>query len=1058
MTTLAITGGQRAPISSRRLTLIGLLLILVLAIVGGNPASASADRTLRVTTQTPDYVTAGKGVLFYVNILNTGSEPLEGDLSIRYVFPEGIVPAIPQELNPITPPQPQCNIVAQVVECTHDVNGVAPGETRRLKTIATADPTAAGLLSPGEIMVSGGGSPGAFVEPISITAGSRPPFAIEDFDVDVADGTTYPSRQAGSVPDAVTTAAELPTEAQSNYGVSAFATNAPLENFRDVIVHVPPGLIGNPTATPRRCTGAELANVVTYTTIPSCPLESQIGLVQVVGTDIVPLYNVEPPAGSPAAFGFSYQSVVVTLLPRVRPSDHGFDIVTRRTASSVPLPKFEVSFWGVPADPSHDPLRGVCLQGGYGYDPLGYPCPMSAPRVPFLRTPTSCPGTKLPWSIEMDSYQAPGTFVSRSAETEAMEGCERLPFDPRISLAPSERSAGAPSGLDVNLTMPQDTGPDGLAQADLRAATVTMPQGVVINPASADGLAACSDAQLRLGEEGPSECPDAAKLGTVEVDTPLLDHPLGGSVFLRSQASSDPRSGDLYRLAIELRNDRDGLAIKLPGSLRADPDTGRLTASFADLPQLPFEAMRLHFKTGPRAPLTTPQTCGDYVAQAVFTGWNGAVVPFDAGLSIDRNCTAPGFAPGFQAGVANATAGAFSPFTLRVTRDPGQPNLSRIDATLPEGELAKLSGVPLCPDIAAGAGTCPAGSRIGRTVVGVGEGGSPLYVPQPGKSPTAVYLAGPYKGAPYSVVAAVPAQAGPFDLGTIAVRSALHVDPVTTEVTVKSDVLPQIVGGIPIGYRDVRVEIDRPGFTLNPTDCEPMAVTGTISSAAGGSARVSDRFQLTDCGHLGFKPKLTIGLRGQTRRAGHPALTAVLKMPQDGANIARTSVALPHSEFLAQSHIQTSCTRVQYAAQGGGGAGCPKGSVYGRARAFSPLLDRPLEGRVYLRSNGGDRELPDLVASLDGQIHVDLVGFIDVDKRTEGLRTTFANVPDAPVSKFVLKMPGGKKSLLENSTNICRGKHRAVVKFNAQNGRVREFRPLLKAKCGKRAGKARSSR
>jgi hypothetical protein len=1042
--------------SARRIRLVLLAALTALTVLGATTASASAaEPHIRVTTLIPDHVTPGDAMLMFVAIHNDGSAPMSGNLTIDYSFPSGV-----GVTDPITEfgPAPTCIQAAQEDECTLDATGVPPGQVISYKTFSFVEPTASGVLG-GQIDVSGGGAPNSEAVPFSLDTAPIGPFDLKALDVEMADGAVNPAGQAGGHPADVATGFETYSSAISLYDFPSPNTTlpSPPENFRNVVTHIPAGLVGNPTATAAKCTAAEIAtqNLVPGVTgqIPICPRDSQVGVALVNGKDVAPVYNMVQPVGVPALFGIYYQGLIVNLRARLRPTDNGVDIVSMYSPSSIPISKVQIALWGTPADSSHDGLRGECTIGLSGA--TGKLCPTLASKTPFLRQPTSCTGP-LPWSIEMDTYQHPGVFHGKSTITPALTGCDKVPFEPKVSLAPTSDGAHSTSGLDVDLSVPQGSGSNGISQADVRSASVALPQGVSLNPAAAEGLEACSDAQLRLGIEGPAECPDAAKLGTVEVDTPLLDETLDGSVYLRTQNSQDPESGQMYRLAIVLHSAERGVDVKLPGSLVVNKDTGQLTTTFDNLPQLPFETMQLHLKAGPRAPLTTPQACGTYHAGATLTGWNGKTVSIEPSFSVNQGCTAPGFDPGFEAGVANPTAGGFSPFTLRVTRDSGQPNLSRIEATLPEGELAKLAGVPVCSDAQAATGACPASSRIGKVTSAVGEGSSPIYLPQPGKAPSMVYLAGPYKGAPYSVLAAVPAQSGPFDLGTVVVRSALRIDPETAQASVASDPLPQIFGGILVSYRDVRVEVDRPEFTVNPTSCEPMKVTGTIGSIAGGSAAVSDRFQVSDCAALGFKPKLSISLSGKTRRAGNPALTAVLQVPRKGpnANIARTSVALPSSEFLAQDHLDHVCTRVQYAADGGGGAGCPKGSVYGRARAFTPLLDQPLEGPLYLRSNGGDRELPDLVASLGGQIHVDLVGYIDSNKKTGGIRTTFAKVPDAPVSKFVLKMPGGKKSLLENSTNICHGKHRAIVKMDGQNGKVHDFAPLVRAKCGKGAGKS----
>jgi len=1051
-----VTNWSVLPEVCRRALFCLLILSCALILVGASADDAQAEPSLKIDTWTPDHITSGKSMKFGISVLNDGDRPWVGELTLKYTLPEELFKFYSE---PYGAPDLACTAAGESEECTADVDGLPPGRKVTWIGYYYVSPVATGVLT-GNVEVSGGGTGVDLVSPLSFDTSPVGPFRVKNFSIDLVEGKTVPVTQAGSHPEEINSTGELVAESKeilnAPFAAGAIEIAAP-EHIRDVIAHVQAGVVGNPGATSLRCTAAQLGTEPVSPEeregrqIPSCPDESQVGVALIDGNSpsIVPVYNIVPQQGDPAEFGFYYEGVTTTIEAHLRPNDYGIDLISRNISTTIPVPKFTVTFWGTPAATENDHLRAHCTTGRYGAN--GELCPLSSPEIPFLRLPTSCSGNPLSWGIEVDTYEHVGMFHQRETSTPPLQGCNRVPFDVKAAVTPTERVAHSPSGVDVGLSIPQDSGPNGISEADLRTAELNLPKGVTINPASADGLAACSDVQLRLGLEDPSDCPGASKLGTIQLRTPLLEEPVEGSVYLRSQASKDPASGEMYRLAIELRDDERGIDVKLPGSLRVDPQTGQLTTTFDELPQLPFETMQLHLKAGPRAPLTMPQTCGKYASQMTLIGWNGKTVEEELGFTVDQNCSAPGFAPGFEAGVSNPTAGSFSPFSLRVTRDSGQPNLSRIDATLPEGELAKLAGVPVCSGAQAAGGDCPAGSRIGKVVGAVGEGSSPLYLPQPGKAPTAVYFAGPYKGAPYSILTKVPAQAGPFDLGTVLVRSALRIDPQTTQVSVESDPLPQIFGGIPVSYRDVRVEIDRPEYTLNPTDCEPTKVTGRLASATGQSVDVADRFQVGDCAALGFKPALSISLKGRTTRAGHPALTAVLQMPKGGANIARTSVSLPHSEFLAQAHIVTTCTRVQYAAGGGGGAGCPKGSVYGRARAFSPLLDYPLEGPVYLRSNGGERELPDLVASLGGQIHVDLVGYVDSDKKTGGIRTTFAKVPDAPVSKFVLKMPAGRKSLLENSTNICRGKHRAIVKMDGQNGKVHDFMPLVRARCGKRA-------
>ncbi len=546
----------------------------------------------------------------------------------------------------------------------------------------------------------------------------------------------------------------------------------------------------------------------------------------------------------------------------------------------------------------------------------------------------------------------------------------------------------------------------------------------------------------------------------MEVTTPLLDHGIKADVYLAKQ--QDNPFNSLLALYIAGRDAESGVVLKLSGQVKAEDD-GRLVTTFDNQPQVPFSKLHLELFGGPRAPLRTPSACGAHTATAELTPWSGnAPVELWSSFQITQGpagapCPNGAFDPKLAAGTTNPLAAAYSPFTLRLSRADGTQELGAITATLPPGLIGKLAGVPYCPDAALAAisgalrtgaaqiasPSCPAASQVGTVTVGAGAGPNPFYT-QSGRA----YLAGPYKGAPLSVAVVTPAVAGPFDLGNVVVRNALRIDPATTQVTAVSDPLPSILHGIPLDLRDVRVDLSRPDFTLNPTSCDPMAIDATLTGTQGASASRSERFQVANCDKLAFKPKLSIRLKGGIRRSDHPALRAQLVMPKKtGANIARASVALPHSEFLAQSHIRTICTRVQFAAGSGGGEACPAGSVYGHARAFSPLLDKPLEGPVYLRSSS--HRLPDLVAALNGQIDVELSGRIDTTN-DGGIRTTFALVPDAPVSKFVLSMKGGKKGLLENSRNLCKSTNRATVKFDGQNGKVSDFTPMVEARCGKK--------
>ncbi len=845
---------------------------------------------------------------------------------------------------------------------------------------------------------------------------------INEYGESFTDGGAF-VRQAGSHPNFVTRA--LFNETGS----------------RTAIVNLPPGVLANPNAIPA-CPAAEI-NSLEGGGRPGCPIASQVGFVKVFPGLAGPIYNVQRPATLPALFEFNIGGVITKIEPRVRSTDFGVTTTTPSISQGLQNHGFQLELWGVPADHSHDSERQNPADATYGW-------PSDGELTPFVTVPTSCEPTASPFSLSVDSWWNPDEFANAEVSTDPsgtplrFEGCGRLRFEPSVKAEPDSRATASPMGMKFSLTVPQNEAPYGLATPDLRKAVVHLPPGVAVSSSSANGLGACGLAEIKLGSDSEPTCPASSRIGSVEVKTPLLDEPLGGEVIVARQSENPFNS--LLALYLVIRG--PGVLIKLPGRVDLDHSTGQLTVTFDNTPQLPFETLSVELEGGPKAPLVSPSTCGTYAAQAELTSWASATpVTVSTPMKFDQGCSSKGFSPGLRAGTANAAGGSYSPFTLQVTQGEGEANLSRIQATLPPGLLAKLKGVPLCGDAQAATGDCPAGSQVGTTTVGAGPGANPVYLPEAGKAPTAVYLAGPYKGAPYSLVVKVPAQAGPFDLGTVVVRNALRVDPTTTQVTAESDPLPQILEGIPVTYRDVRVEVNRPEFTINPTNCSQFAVTSLLTSASGQAASPQARFAAASCERLGFKPTLALQMSGQTKRTGNPALTATLKAPAGQANIASTTVILPKSAFIDQRHVNGPCTRVQFNADA-----CPASSVLGTATAWSPLLDRPLEGPVYFRSNGGERQLPDIVADLDGQIHVVLVGFIDSKKaggETSLVRTRFASVPDAPVSKFVLRLKGGKRGLIQNSADLCKASPKAEVKMNGQNGKTEDFEQKIAVKCGK---------
>ncbi len=911
-------------------------------------------------------------------------------------------------------------------------------------------------------------------------------FDLEGLDVTFSEEDGTPTLLAGSHPFQMTT----------NLGVSTVDTpegKVPEGEIRDLVISQIQGFVGSQTAVPT-CSQAEFND--RFEGRPACKDETAVGYgAMAVEFEVippeeegnffhVPVYNLDPPPGVAAQLGFIVLNVPVTIDVKVSPNPP-YNLVAELedVPQAILLYSSEVVLWGNPLNEAHDELRGNCL----GEIAVATPDPVSEDTCPvpaglgeqaFLTLPRACTGSPLSTVFNATSWKEESAEGVAPTHTEGgpegIQHCEELDFKADISSETSTHDASSAAGFDFGLH-PDDEGllnPTKRAQSDIKAVDVTLPEGMAINPSSANGLEACSPAQYKA--EGPQwnplvGCPQASKVGTVEVSTPLLDETLEGDVFVAEQGNNP--FGTLFALYMVIRSERYGVLVKQAGRVDPDPLTGQLHSTFDNIPQLPFSDFVVHFRNGPRSPLATPSNCGPHTATAVLTPWSGTS-PITATSSVDVS-SGPGggpcpsnplpFSPGLAGGTDNSKAGSYSPFSMRITRADGEQAITRLDSTLPPGVVGKIAGLGRCPDAAIAAArsnsgrtelaspSCPADSRIGTVRAGAGVGSLPTYVDG------SLYLAGPYAGAPLSVVAVTPAVTGPFDLGTVVIREALDLNPTTAEVEVKGTgsegQIPTILQGVPLQLRDLRVEIDRPNFTLNATSCEPEALRATLSGTSS-SATPSTRYQASGCGALGFKPKLTLKLKGGTKRGKFPALRSTLVPRAGDANIGRAVVFLPPSEQIENSHINNPCTRVQFAARR-----CPAKSILGKAKAISPLLDQPLEGNVYFRSNGGERELPDIVADLRGQFHIVLVGFIDT--KGKRIRTTFADVPDAPVSRFTLKLFGGKRGLLVNNRNICKGKLRSRLNLTGQNGRRHFTHPRLKpAGCkgkgrGKRGGKGK---
>jgi hypothetical protein len=661
--------------------------------------------------------------------------------------------------------------------------------------------------------------------------------------------------------------------------------------------------------------------------------------------------------------------------------------------------------------------------------------------------------------------------------------CEVIGTNAAGAVAAFSRTATA--GLDRYTSPPISVGPPAFAvawagipraTAPAKDITVTLPAGIALNPSAANGLGACSEEQIgyRGGvpgvhfSESAQSCPDASKLGTVEVSSPLVDHKLAGGVYLAAPYQNP--FGSFLAIYLAIEDPATGIVAKLAGRQELDPQSGQITAVFTENPQLPIEDVDLHLFNGPEAALRTPLECGTYTTTSTLTPWS-APAGADAhpassfatsgaaggsGPCPSAEAEAPD-SPSFTAGTVAPQAGAYSPFVLKLARPDGSQRLTGLDVTLPEGLTGKLAGIPYCSEAQVAAAesreapnqgaleqrdpSCPAASEVGSVTVGAGAGIAPLYVSGH------AYLAGPYKGAPLSMVVIVPAVAGPFDLGTVVSRVALYVGEYDARIHAVSDPLPTILDGIPLDVRSIQLKLDRPGFTLNPTSCEAAAIEGSVTTQAGQTAPLNNRFQVGECARLGFKPKLSLSLKGKTTRAAHPALKAVVTMPPGGANLARIQVGLPHSEFLDQSNLRQVCTQGELKSRT-----CPPEAVYGHVRVWTPLIEKPLEGPVYLGVGFG-YQLPALVAELNGQIRLLSAGRVDTTKQ-DGLRNTFETVPDAPVEKIVLEMKGGPKyGLLRNSENLCDKPQRARASFTAANGKVLSLSPKIANSCKGKKGR-----
>jgi hypothetical protein len=1055
------------------------------------PAFAAATPVLQISSShipAAKPVPTGTFAHYALAVANVGSSETTSAVTVDFTVPAGLtvtnvtdeisqasgVPVwscvIAPGLRSVSCTGPEAEGVLRPISAGEEACEGEVGATCRILITVEADPDATpGTLHPSATACGGGAT---ICPTVAATAPDDPlevvpyDFHIVNFDGEDLEQDGDPELRAGAHPFTAS------TEFSINTYIHAHGDELPTDDLKDATVNLPAGLVESPRAVPT-CTEQQLS-----TGSVQCPPESQIGTVtlDVVGFDpgsnTMGLYNMSAPHGVPALFGFNASGSVVNLISELRTGvDYGVTVKALNAPESMPVAGAKFTFWGVPADPGHDADRGDCINDGSTTEA----CPSAALPKPFFSLPTSCLGpVRTVLAVTgWEGGSGSASFLSHQLDdplsTIGAEGCNALDFSPTLEARPTTNVADAPSGLEVDIHIPQrencSPGPPmscEAAEAHLKDTTVTLPEGLVVNPSGANGLGGCSEAQFgytTIGEDGtihttpgPATCPDKAELGTVEVDTPLLEHPLFGAIYAAEPFDNPFKS--LLAVYLSIDDPISGIVVKLAGKIEPDRSTGRLAISIDNSPQLPFEDFKLHFFGGAAAPLRTPPTCATYRTTSALTPWSAPdsgppASPEDVygierspgGGACPTSAEALPSAPSFDAGTVSPLAGAETPFVFSLRREDGSQQLSAITLTSPPGLAGKLTGIPYCPDsaleaAAAKTGTeekanpsCPVTSRVGTVDIAAGAGPAPYYVQ--GNA----YLTGPYKGAPLGLVIVTPAVAGPFDLGTVVTRAALYVDPADAQLRVVSDPLPDVISGIPLDLRSLKVVFDRPGLIHNPTSCDPMSLTATATTLEGATVDLSNRFQVGDCARLPFRPSASLALSGGLARNSHPALRAVLRAGADEANLAGAAFTLPAGELLDTHHIRALCAR-QLSPDS-----CPPGSRLGYARLWSPLFEGPFEGPIYLRAPSGG--LPDLLADLQiGQFHLLLHGHTAAPGGRLGVR--FPALPDAPLTKAVFTLAGGRGGIFVNSETLCGRPGRAEASLGAHNGKRIRLRPLLR--------------
>ncbi len=1036
---------------------------LVFGVAGAGAVSAGPGWALQAVAQPTNFVPGSEGE-YVLTAVNAGGASTVAGVPVR------IADVLPKLVHAIhiegTDLKSDAGLACSLVPLQCVGGEVAVGDVLLMRVKVAVALGAAGSEA-NVASVSGGGAPAVSASDMTVFSSEAAAFGIADFAMQPFEADGLPASQASGHPYSLLATLDFNS-------VRVAGEDFAPGQVKDVVVDLPAGFVGDPQSVPKCPLWALLEN----SGRPGCPLASRVGTAMFeskgdtfhfseerVASEVSSVYSMEPERGFPAEFGFTFFGKAVFMYASTVRVDGQLRL--RVTVPGIP----ELEIMGAT----------LLFFGDPGQRDLGVSSP-----TPFFTSPADCAAGPLPARAEVDAWEDPASRhgnvypdVAESMVYPQVTGCGVLQFAPSLGIAPETAGADEPSGYTFSLNTPQNESPASSATPDLKNAVVTLPPGMSVSPAAADGLGACAATGpegINIGEgqstapgspgagedvgdpeaselgaghlEGngspyddglyhaaPGHCPADSAVGTVEVATPLLPEPLTGHVYVAQPACGGPgqsectpedaQNGSLFGVYLEAAG--SGVIVKLKGSVSVNPTTGQITATFRENPQVPFSSLKLHFDGGPRAALANPQTCGWAAGSADFSAWSSPFTP-DAqsfpGFEVD-GCEAR-FIPGFQAGMSSAAAKAFSSFAVTISRKDREGDLAGVQVTTPPGLLGVLAGVTRCGEPQASEGTCGPESQIGTVTTGVGAGSHPFWVQ--GR----VYLTGPYDGAPFGLSVVVPAKAGPFNLGNVVVRAAISVNPTTAQITVTSGALPQVVDGVPLRVQTIDVDVDRPGFMFNPDDCEPLAVTGTLSSAQDQSASVSEPFQASGCKGLGFDPAITLSTKGKSTRLGGTSLYVKIVDRSTDAIAGKVKVALPKQLPARLSTLHKACLAAVFAANP---AGCPAGAVVGFAKAYSPVLANPLDGPAYFVSNG-NAKFPELVLVLEGEgVRVDLHGETNIKAGVTS--STFADIPDVPVSVFELVLPAGADSALTaNGKGLCHTRMVAPNTFTAENGLV----------------------